>query len=248
MATFVFVAGGFHGGWCWQRVAKRLRGLGHEVHTPSLTGLADRSHLLGPDISVETHITDIANLLEWKDLSNVHLVGHSYAGAIVTAVADRNRDRVRQVVYFDPLWPEDGDTVEYLISGPEMAEGVLNNAASEESGPVLAAGVETAELMGLTDPEDIAWAAARLTAQPPGTMRDPIHLIGRPLEMDILVIECTDNAATDAGTRMSIDRAHAAVKENPRITIVPLHAPHDAMITHPVQSAEILHNGASRVT
>ena len=138
MATFVFVAGGFHGGWCWQRVAMMLRELGHEVFTPSLTGLADRSHLFGPNIGLETHITDIANLLEWEDLSNVHLVGHSYAGAIITAVADRDRERVRQVVYFDALWPENGDTVEFLISGREMAEGVLNNAASEESGPVLA--------------------------------------------------------------------------------------------------------------
>ena len=108
----------------------------------------------------------------------------------------------------------------------------MMNGPSEESAPLLAAGRETAEHMGLTDPDDIAWAATRLTPQPPGTLRQPLRL-GRPFEMDILVIECTDNAATDAGTRLSVDRAHEAAEQRSNVTVIPLHAPHDAMITHP---------------
>lgn len=240
MATFVFVAGGWHGGWCWKKVATRLRELGHEVYTPSLTGLAERSHLLSDDIDLEVHIADVSNLLRWEDLYEVNLVGHSYGGVVITGVADRNRDRVTRVVYFDALWPVDGDTVALLIGGGDGADNVVANGATEESAPLLAAGRETAQHMGLTDPEDIDWAAARLTPQPAGTLHQPLRLTS-PLEVEILAIECTDNAATDSGTRLSIDRAYAAEKESPNVKVVRLHAPHDAMITHPDETARILH-------
>jgi pimeloyl-ACP methyl ester carboxylesterase len=238
VATFVFVAGGWHGGWCWKKVAVRLRDLGHEVHTPSLTGLAERSHLFSDEIDLELHIADVANLLRWEDLHDVNLVGHSYGGAVITGVADRNRDRVTRLVYFDALWPRDGDTVELLIGGD--ADAVVLNGSSEQSAPLLAAARETAAHMGLSDPADITWAAQRLTPQPAGTLRQPLRL-SAPLDMDILAIECTDNAATDSGTRLSIDRAHDAAMQRANVTVVRLHAPHDAMITHPDESARILH-------
>jgi pimeloyl-ACP methyl ester carboxylesterase len=244
MATFVLVAGGWHGGWCWKKVAARLRELGHEVYTPSLTGLAERSHLFSDEIDLELHIADIGNLLRWEDLHDVNLVGHSYAGVVITGVADRNRDRVTRLVYFDALWPTDGDTVELLIGG-DGADGVLMNGASEESAPLLAAGRETAEQMGLTDPEDIAWAAERLTPQPAGTLRQPLRLTAA-LDLETLAIECTDNAATDSGTRLSIDRAHEAAKRRENVKVVRLHAPHDAMITHPEESTRILHEATLR--
>jgi pimeloyl-ACP methyl ester carboxylesterase len=244
MATFVFVSGGWHGGWCWKKVAVRLRALGHEVHTPSLTGLAERSHLYSDDVDLEVHIADVANLLQWEDLRDVVLVGHSYGGMVITGVADRTRERIAKVVYFDALWPVDGDTVDSLIGGAG-AEGVLVNGATPESAPLLAAGKETATHMGLTDPDDIAWAAARLTPQPPATLRQPLRLTS-PLDMHILVIECTDNAPTDAGTRRSVDRAYVAAKERSNVTIVQLHAPHDAMLTHPDETTRILHDATSR--
>jgi pimeloyl-ACP methyl ester carboxylesterase len=243
MATFVFVAGGWHGGWCWKKVAWRLRALGHEVYTPSLTGLAERSHLFSDDIDLELHIADVSNLLRWEDLHDVNLVGHSYGGVVITGVADRNRDRVTRVVYFDALWPTDGDTVELLIGGD--ADHVVLNGASAESAPLLAAGRETAAHMGLTDPADIAWAAARLTPQPAGTLRQPLRLTG-PLDMEILAIECTDNAPTESGTRLSVDRAREAAKESANVKVVSLHAPHDAMITHPDESTRILHEATLR--
>jgi pimeloyl-ACP methyl ester carboxylesterase len=240
VATFVFVAGGWHGGWCWKNVATRLRALGHDVYTPSLTGLADRSHLLTDEIDLETHIADIANLLRWEDVSDVNLVGHSYGGIVITGVADRNRNRIGKLVYFDALWPTDGDTVEILIGGDGAAEGVLMNGSTEESAPLLAAGRDTAGHLGLTDPADIVWAAERLTPQPPRTLRQPLRLTS-PLDLDTLVIECTDNAATDGGTRLSMDRAYEAARARSNVHVVQLDAPHDAMITHPEESARILH-------
>ena len=240
MATFVFVAGGWHGGWCWKKVAVRLRDLGHEVYTPSLTGLAERSHLFSDDIDLELHIADVANLLRWEDLHDVNLVGHSYGGVVITGVADRNRDRVTRLVYFDALWPTDGDTVELLIGGDGAADGVVLNGSSEESAPLLAAARETAAHMGLTDPEDIAWAAERLTPQPAGTLRQPLRL-SAPLDMDILAIECTDNAR-DRFWDSPVDRPRARrCTTTCERQVVRLHAPHDAMITHPDESTRILH-------
>src|SRR5579871_5059161 len=78
--TFVLVHGAWHGGWCWRRVADLLEKSGHKVYTPTLTGVADRSHLLSKSITLDTHILDVANLMEWEDLQNVVLCGHSYGG------------------------------------------------------------------------------------------------------------------------------------------------------------------------
>ncbi|UUX49559.1 alpha/beta fold hydrolase [Nisaea acidiphila] len=109
MATFVLVHGAWHGGWCWRRVADRLRAAGHDVFTPTLTGLADRSHLLTPNVTLQTHVLDIANLLEWEDLNDVVLCGHSYGGMVITGAADRQSERIKSLVYVDAFVPGDGE-------------------------------------------------------------------------------------------------------------------------------------------
>ncbi|WP_213769103.1 alpha/beta fold hydrolase [Caballeronia sp. dw_19] len=108
MSTFVLVHGAWRGQWCWSRVASALRVLGHEVYSPSLTGLADRSHLASPEVDLETHILDIVNLVKWEDLSDVVLCGHSYAGFVITGVADRIPERLNTLVYLDAFVPEHG--------------------------------------------------------------------------------------------------------------------------------------------
>ncbi|MEC7514519.1 MAG: alpha/beta fold hydrolase, partial [Pseudomonadota bacterium] len=94
MATFVLVHGAWHGGWCWGRVAKLLRAEGHDVYTPTLTGLADRSHLMAPTINLSTHVRDITNLITWEGLSDVVLVGHSYGGMVIAGVAEAVAERL----------------------------------------------------------------------------------------------------------------------------------------------------------
>ena len=96
MATFVLVHGAWHGGWCWDRVARPLRAAGHEVHAPTLTGLSERAHLLSPLVGLETHVEDVVRLIDVLGLTDVVLVGHSYAGQVVTAVADRRPQAVAQ--------------------------------------------------------------------------------------------------------------------------------------------------------
>ena len=110
MSTFVMIAGGWRGGWTLTPIARVLRGMGHEVFTPTLTGLGERVHLASARPNLETHIMDVVNVLKYEDLTNVILCGHSYAGMVVSGVADRLPERVAALVYVDAFVPDDGDS------------------------------------------------------------------------------------------------------------------------------------------
>src|SRR5688572_32753445 len=106
--TFVLIHGGWHGGWCWRRVSDLLRRSGHAVFTPTLTGLGERSHLLTDRVGLETHIRDVVNVLEWEDLTDVVLVGHSYGGCVISGAAEHCEKRVSSLVFLDAFVPENG--------------------------------------------------------------------------------------------------------------------------------------------
>jgi pimeloyl-ACP methyl ester carboxylesterase len=110
MANVVIVPGGWHGGCELSPFARRLRALGHDVFTPTLTGLGDRSHLAVMRPNLDTHIEDVTNAVEFEGLSNVVLCAHSYGGMVITGVADRLAERISALVYIDALVPEDGDS------------------------------------------------------------------------------------------------------------------------------------------
>ena len=120
-ATYVLVHGAWHGSWCWKRVRTGLWDTGHQVFTPTLTGLGERSHLNSATVDLSTHVADVVNLLRWEDLSDVILCGHSYGGAVIRGVADRAPDRIRTLVYLDAFVPEDGESVFDLLE-PERAQ------------------------------------------------------------------------------------------------------------------------------
>ena len=108
-ATYVLVHGAWHGSLCWKRVRRGLGDKGHQVFTPTLTGLGERSHLNSPTVDLSTHIADVVNLLQWEDLSDVILCGHSYGGCVIRGIADRVPERIRTLVYLDAFVPEDGE-------------------------------------------------------------------------------------------------------------------------------------------
>jgi pimeloyl-ACP methyl ester carboxylesterase len=108
MTTYVLAGGAWLGGWCWQPVARRLREDGHDVYPATLTGLGERAHLASPAVDLETHITDVVNLVEFEDLHDVVLLGHSYAGSVVTGAADRVSGRLSELVYLDTAPLPDG--------------------------------------------------------------------------------------------------------------------------------------------
>ena len=101
MTAYVLVGGAWLGGWCWQRVVRRLRDNGHDGYPVTLTGLGERVHLASPEVDLETHITEVVNLIEFEDLHGIVLIGHSYAGLVVTGAADRIPERISEFVYLD---------------------------------------------------------------------------------------------------------------------------------------------------
>ena len=133
MATYLLVHGGWHGGWCWRRVASILREASHEVFTPTLTGLGERAHLLSPEIDLDTHIRDIMGVLKYEDLHDLILVGHSYAGMIITAIAEQAPERLAHLVYLDACIPKNGESLIDVI-GPDFAATFHERVQAEGEG------------------------------------------------------------------------------------------------------------------
>jgi pimeloyl-ACP methyl ester carboxylesterase len=131
MATFVLVHGAFQGGWVYARVARMLRKAGHEVYTPTLTGLGERSHLANHAINLDTHIQDIVNVFKYEDLTDVILCGHSYGGLVITGVAGEIGDRIRALFYLDAYAPAKGQSL-LAITGTEMSLAVLEQASGNK--------------------------------------------------------------------------------------------------------------------
>src|SRR5262245_12927354 len=121
IGTYVLVHGAWHGGWCWAKVARLLRDAAQDVYTPTLTGLGERAHLARHEVDLETHIQDVVAVLESEELRGVTLVGHSYAGMVISGVAARVTGRISHLVYLDAFVPESGKCVlDYLSERATM--------------------------------------------------------------------------------------------------------------------------------
>lgn len=166
MATFVLVHGAWHGSWCWKRVRSALQKLGHEVFTPTLTGVAERSHLLAPDVDLQTHTMDVLNLIEWEQLTDLVLCGHSYGGMVVTGVADHIPERIRALVYLDAFVPEHNQALMQFvpIAEDQLIDGWQCKPISAET-----FGVNLA---------DRAWVDRQCTVQSVACFRQPAQLTG----------------------------------------------------------------------
>jgi pimeloyl-ACP methyl ester carboxylesterase len=179
MAAYVLVGGGWLGGWCWQRVARRLRGEGHDAYPVTLTGLGERVHLASPEVDFETHITDLVNLVEFEDLRDVVLLGHSYGGLVVTGAADRIPERLSRLAYLDTAsLPEGGSLIEKFP--PELRR------RTEEQVRLLGEGwkfpvpppdelADMASLEGVNE-DRLRLLYSRATPQPFGTYTQPLRL------------------------------------------------------------------------
>jgi pimeloyl-ACP methyl ester carboxylesterase len=158
MATYVLVHGAWHGSWCWKRVRKALQTAGHDVFTPTLTGVGERSHLNSAGVSLSTHIADVANLIRWEELSDVILCGHSYGGCVISGAADRIPDRIRALVYLDAFVPEDGDALTAMLP-PGQAQGMRQ--AAEDGWKVAPIPAEAFKV----NTRDSAWVNRQCTPQ-----------------------------------------------------------------------------------
>lgn len=223
MTTFVLVHGAWHGGWCWARVAPRLRAAGHEVHTPTMTGFGERSHLLSPDVGLSLNVTDIANVLEWEDLRDVVLVGASYAGMVTTSVADRMPERIAALVYMNAFIAADGVAQNDLL--PDWRREMIETEIASDPDAWRMPPPEPA-LIGVTDPADAAWIAAKMTVQSATTFREKARITGTH--------EAVDNRTYIRATgyrNSTFDATLEAYKAHPRWRAEVLDTSHDAMIT-----------------
>jgi len=216
--TFVLVHGAWHGGWCWKKVVPLLESAGHRVFTPTLTGLGERAHLLGPQIDLSTHIQDIAAVLEYEDLRNVVLVCHSYAGMVISGLAEKTRKRLAQLVYFDAFLPENGKSFkDYTPTIP------LNELVRKP-------GVDSLKALGVTDSADVAWMLSRLGDQPPKTITQPVRITadtGKSLRRTFIQT-----------SQYFTKEAEKAKKQGFRYYEL-LSAGHDAMVTKPKELVKI---------
>jgi len=171
MAIFVLVHGAWSGAHGFRKVRGPLRVAGHEVFTPSLTGIGERVHLTSPQVCLTTHITDVVNTVLYEDLRGIVLLGFSYGGFVITGALEHIGDRIRHLVYLDAFVPDDGDSVG-TIAGGRAGRGVI-----ELGGEWLVAPLPRE----FDDPAEAAWASARRTPQPAGCFTEPVALV-RPLE------------------------------------------------------------------
>jgi len=174
VSTYVLVHGAWRGSWIWKRVRRLLQARGHEVFTPTLTGVADRSHLSSPSVNLDTHITDVANLIRWEELSDVILCGHSYGGCVVSGVADRVSDRIGALIYLDAFVLENGQCLNDTIP-PEVRSKRL--ALAKEVGDGWKLPPIPAEEFNV-NPRDRDWVNRQSTMQSLACFEQPMHLTG----------------------------------------------------------------------
>lgn len=231
MAAYVLVHGAWHGGWCWRRVTPLLGAGGHDVYTPTLTGLGQRSHLLSRDVGLDTHARDIAGVLEYEELRDVILVGHSYGGMVITAAAELAAERLARLVYLDAFLPRDGECVLDFLP-PAARERTLARAAAEGEGWYLPPQRDE-HPYGITDPTDVAWVRRKLTAHPLKTMQQAVRCANpAAAALRRTYVICT---ATRYFTHFA-DRA----RSTPGWDYRELEAAHDAMVTAPAALAGVL--------
>jgi len=245
VATFVLVHPAWFGGWCWDKVAPQLRAHGHQVHTPTLTGLSERAHLASPDVGLATHVDDVAAVVLFDDLRDVVLVGSSSTGTVITGVAARIPDRIASLVYLDAFVPADGQCTRDLLS-LERRAALDSLVETEGDGWLLPRFAPppwltiVRDMWEITDEVDIEWVLPRLRPTPYRHFTDPVQLGGTNLDgIDRLYVRCPRQPAP-------FDAFAEAARSSRAWRYEELDTPHLPFITHPDLVTALLLDTASR--
>lgn len=230
--TYVLVHGAFHGGWCWRDVAAGLRAYGHRVFTPTLTGLGERAHLRASAPDLEMHIADIVQMMFCEELEDVVLVGHSYAGAVISGVADCMAYALRRLVFLDALVLPPGQHVLYAASAEALA---YYRSLDHDAGGSALIPAPPAGFFGIEDPAQAAWVDRHLSPHPLATFMAPLQLsnpVGNGLP--VTYIHCTNPEFTE------IRNSFALACAMPGWQHLELATGHDAMVTAPEALTRVL--------
>jgi pimeloyl-ACP methyl ester carboxylesterase len=231
--TYVLVHGAFHGGWCWKEVITQLRALGHVVYRPTQTGMGERAHLIDSNPSLETFIQDIVNVILYDDIKDIVLVGHSFAGAVISGVADRIPEHLRHLVYLDAGLLQSGECPADVPS-PEIIEKYKQRAVTLSSGVVVLPPPDPANF-GITDPEKLMMMRRKLSPHPFRTYFDPLELknpIGNGLPATY--IACTEPLFPNTA------KARELAKRLPGWNYLEIATGHDAMMLMPTELTAML--------
>jgi pimeloyl-ACP methyl ester carboxylesterase len=220
LATFLVAHGAWSAGWVWKKMHPVMRAAGHELVTPTYTGLGERGHLANPEINLDWHIADMLGVLEMEDLSDVVLVGHSYGGMVATGVADRARERIAKLIYLDAFAPKNGDSAFSLL--PEPAGARMHELAEADGeGWLIPPNPPPPD----TPEADVAWVTPRRLPQPIKTFEQKLELKGGELTLPRSYIYCqrygpgdifkqfAERAQNEGWRYFEIDASH-----NPHIT------------------------------
>lgn len=235
MSNFVLVHGAFFGAWAWKRVVPQLRSSGHDVYAVTLTGSGERSHLLTPEVGMQTHVEDVRNLLEFEDLREVVLVGHSYGGMVIGCTSHQVPERIAHLVYLDAFVPEHGKSM-FDMQSERFREMLQEMARVDGEGWKIPPLDPSGESLGITDANDIEWVRSKVTAHPLRTFAEPAILGNSDAErIPRTYIFCTKNPPDG-----SFPRIAKQIKQDPDWRYMELVAPHAAPISAPELLSERL--------
>ncbi|WP_254241834.1 alpha/beta fold hydrolase [Achromobacter pestifer] len=233
--NYVLAHGSWHGGWCWRPVADRLLAAGHRVYAPSYTGMGDRAHLLSKNITIDTFVEDLVQVIETQELKDVILVGHSFGGIPITGVADRIPQRLAHLVYFDAIVLQSGQNA-FSVYPKADAEARIAAASKATGGLAVPIPDPLPAPWGFTPGSaDYDWVKRRLTAHPLASYTTPLtlkHPIGNGVARTY--IHCTQPELA------VLDESRKLVKSQAGWNWVDIAAPHEAHITHPALLADLL--------
>jgi pimeloyl-ACP methyl ester carboxylesterase len=191
MANVVVAHGGWSAGWAWKKMHPLMSAAGHRFVTPTYTGLGERAHLANPDNDLDLHIQDVLNVLHYEDLRDIVLLGHSYGGMVASGVADRARDRVRQLIYLDAFVPEHGQSL-LDHEPPEAVERMLERARSGDGWRITPNPTPPD-----TSEADLAWIMERRVPQSQKCFTQKLHFSGGPLTLPRAYIYCKRHVPHD---------------------------------------------------
>lgn len=228
---FILVHGAWHGGWVWKEVKESLQKQGYNVTCPTQTGLGERKHLLSLKITIDTFIDDIVNHILIEDLSNIILVGHSFAGSTISGVADRLKDRINRLIYLDAVILSNGQSPFDIAPDSIVKERI---ALAQNSENQMSIPPPSPENFGVFDQRKAITLAKNLTPHPISTFQSKLNIIneignGLPLSY----IFCTNPIYK------SLESSREIVRKK-KWPMFELNASHDAMYTHPKETLNLL--------